>query len=353
MYKLEAGQYGQAAPVFRNLAEFHLSVAAVLAGTAPGEIWVDDANSPRLGFAITSEGYYLAGDVTQEASYTTLKQIIPDWAYLIFQPEAWEQYLPQVWTNQVARRHPRQHLQWQEQRLPHWRSRIPEGFQFVPIDRKFLIRLDLINYADIAGWVAAWGSVDYFLEHGLGFCLLHGNTIASWCLTDCILEDKCEIGIRTDPRYRRQGLAATVVAGMVEHCLSRGFRQIGWHCLSSNAGSLAVAERVGFAKIHDYFSYSSGLPAENAKDLTPAEFADWARHYEMATAGDCWYHLHAADAWALAGQPRQALVHLQELLNCKFQVRLEWLENNWRLNSLRNWAEFEAMLESLRQAEEG
>ena len=60
-------------------------------------------------------------------------------------------------------------------------------------------------------WVRdSWG-VEDFLARGVGQCLVHGNTIASWCIGDYAAGHACEIGIHTDERYRRRGLATLAV----------------------------------------------------------------------------------------------------------------------------------------------
>lgn len=349
MHKLQTKQYVMAQSIFAELAEFNLSVDAVLAGTAPGEVWVDDVNAPHLGFMITPEGHYLAGDFELENSYVVLKETIPLNAYLIFHPESWAAVLDRVWMNRFARKHPRQHLRFRQQRLPNWRDPALDGFQLVPVDQTLLNRTGLKNHVRIADWVGGWHSTAYFLQHGFGFCLLHNDTVASWCVANCVQGHKCEIGVVTDNRYRRRGLATIVVAAAVDYCLDKGLTHIGWHCLSSNAGSIAVAERVGFAKERDYFAYSSGLPAENATDLTAAEYEAWAQHYENAINDDARYAIDAAEAWALAGNPVRSLGNLQKLLDAgqPFQPwRLaHW---NWRFASIRDTSEFKAIVAALR-----
>ena len=48
MDKVETKDCERVAPLFRELVEYHLSVAAVCAGTAPGEVWVDALDDPSL-----------------------------------------------------------------------------------------------------------------------------------------------------------------------------------------------------------------------------------------------------------------------------------------------------------------
>jgi GNAT superfamily N-acetyltransferase len=343
MLRLREEQFELARPLFTALIEFNLSLEAVLAGSAPGEVYVDNAIHPQVGFAITSEGHYLSGDPDRELSYSGLREVIPAHAHLIFHPESWEGKLDQVWANKVARRHPRQHLRYRPSRLPDVDDNIADGFQLVRVDRALLDRKELGNHDGVAGWVGDWHSPEYFLEHGFGFCLLYGDQIASWCLTDCVLGNQCEIGIVTDRDYRRRGLATIAVKAAIDHCIKHGFDQIGWHCLSSNAGSIAVAKRNSFVKERDYFAYSSALPAENARDLPAAEYADWAEHYERFIKDDAGWALRAAEAWAMAGYPERALADLQRLIDCDWNGQPEWLDRNWRLDSLRGAKEFKTL----------
>lgn len=348
MHKLELTQYPLAQPLFAELSQHHLALAAVLAGTAPGEVYVNSLTHPQVGFAKTYEGHFLAGNPDHRHDYRELKKIIPNHAYLVLQPAEWEHHLSRVWENRAARRHTRQHLRLQTLRLAHYQALIPPEFELVRVDQALLNRPTLTNHATLTDWVASWHSVDYFLQHGFGFCLLQGEHLASWCLADCVYANRCEIGIITDRSFRRRGLASIVVAAAVAHCLARGLTDIGWHCLSTNLGSIAVAEKVGFVKDYAYSAYSHTLPAENAADLTPAEYADWAKHYERFIPLNPRFALRAAEAWAMAGERAQALANLQRFSASNGLVSVEWLVNNWRLASLRGEPVYDALLAQLR-----
>jgi RimJ/RimL family protein N-acetyltransferase len=348
MYKVETSQYDRVAPLLQEMVEHHLSVAAVCSGTAPGEVWVDTIANPSIAFVKTPEGEYLAGDVACEQAYPALKALIPEEAYLTVHPSGWGQVLPQIWNNPVARRHPRLHLRWQRHSVPNWRALLPQDFELVVIDEQLLARTDLLNHNEIADRMDDWLSTDFFLQHGFGFCVLHGNTIVSRCIADCVHGAKCEIGVGTDSQYRRQGLALVVVAATVEHCLSRGFTDIGWHCLRSNTASRVLAEKAGFGIVTEYSAYSAVLPAENTTDLTLDEYTDWALHYETFATTNPWYRLFAAEAWALAGESARALRHLELLVNNEWHRSADWLSRRWALQSLRDLPEFRAILMRVR-----
>ena len=349
MYRLEVEQYPIAQSLFAGLVDVHLSVGAVLAGATPGRIWVDNRESPRVGFAVTPEGEYLNGDASHRACFASLRRIIPRNAYLTVHPESWPSVLGEVWSNSVARKHSRRHFTFRKQRLPNWRERISDGFELVRVDRALLNRTELKNYAEVVGRIGEWHSIEYFMRNGFGFCVLHKNAIVSRCIADCRIDDKCEIGVGTDIDYRRRGLAVVTVSAAVEHCLAHGIRHIGWHCLSSNAGSIAVARKTGFVKKADYCAYSDGIPAENADDLTPAEYRRWADYYEDVAQNDIDYLLHAAVGSALSGDSERALRHLRALIDGGWAGKPQWLETTWVFTSMRDLPEFKSLVASLRE----
>jgi len=138
-----------------------------------------------------------------------------------------------------------------------------------------------------------------------------------------------------------------VAAAAVEHCLEFGINQIGWHCLSSNAGSIAVAHKVGFIKSREYCAFSSELPSENASDLAPEELKEWAANYEVASKRMLKYAYFAAGAWALAGNSTRALENLGKLVVGDFKVQPELSDLDWMFTSLHGAPEFEDLYTKL------
>ncbi len=349
MLKLEENQYACARALFAGLAETHFSVGAVLAGTARGEIWVDDRDYPRVGLAATPEGHYLAGDPQYQPGYAGLKEVIPEHAYLNFEPDGWEDVLGQVWNNPYARKHLRQNYRFAQARINDWAARVPPGYRLAAVDDGLLGSLEPEQRDEVAARLEEWISLDFFMKHGFGWVILHGSTLASHCIADCVKGEQCEMGVGTAVEHRRLGLGSIVVAAALDECRRKGYRQIGWHCLRSNAGSIGVALKTGFVKARDYYAYSSVLPAENASDLTPGECRDWAAHYERAAESILRYRFYAAGAWALAGEETRALENLDLLLAGNWQGRPEWLERNFMFGGLQEQAEFKARVAELRR----
>jgi len=272
-----------------------------------------------------------------------VKVTIPDWAYLSVFPTGWVGVLPQIWVNEVARPHPRQHFVLRHLGLRDWRARLPNGFEVKRIDIALLAQDSMQNLNIVTRWIGNnWRSTQDFLEHGFGFCVLDvaAHALVSFCVADCACGDQAEVGIKTNVSYRGRGFASAVVAATVEHCLAHGYTEIGWHCSSSNAGSIATARKVGFEKERDYVAYSDQLPSENATDLSPAEYADWARHYERFIETKPAYALNAACARALAGDDAQAIQHLRHILAGGERLGADWLLNHWAFAELKDTPEF-------------
>lgn len=335
--------------LFNSLLQTHFSVGAVLAGTARGEVWVDDLYDPQVGYAITTEGYYLTGNISKVGVYPSLKELIPHSAYLVLDPIGWESVLSQVWDNPFARKHLRKNYQLETLKVTDCLNRVPNNFQLGPIDRNLLAKTDLQNFHEISHRINEWESAEDFLQRGFGHCILHERAIVSRCIVDCVEADRCEIGVGTDIRYRLRGLASLVVAATVAEALRRGFRHIGWHCLASNKGSIAVAEKVGFTERKQYVAYSGELPSENAGDLSTEEYSEWARHYEHASEYRLGYALLAAGAWALSGDTERALKNLERLTDISWDGKVEWVEHNWMLSSLHGILPYELILSRLRE----
>ncbi len=83
------------------------------------------------------------------------------------------------------------------------------------------------------------------------------------------------------------------------------------------------------------------LPSENATDLTPDDYADWAAHYERFIANKPAYALNAACARALAGESTIAIEHLHTALATGERIGAEWLLNHWAFAGLKDRRRFE------------
>lgn len=111
-----------------------------------------------------------------------------------------------------------------------------------------------------------------------------------------------------------------------------------WRAGSSTLAGIASVRTPALAplpiiKVAEYYGCSSGLPAENASDLTSAVWAAWAEHYEQARPRFPHYAYYAAGAWALAGDTTRVFAAIQHLVDYDANARAAWFEG-WWFNSL-------------------
>jgi GNAT superfamily N-acetyltransferase len=97
--------------------------------------------------------------------------------------------------------------------------------------------------------------VEDFLKKSFGYYILKGDALASWCLSEYNVGDRCEVGVATVDEHQQRGLATAATLALVEQALSTGCHRIGWHCWSRNTPSVALALRAGFEKVRDYSVY--------------------------------------------------------------------------------------------------
>lgn len=91
----------------------------------------------------------------------------------------------------------------------------------------------------------SWDSDEAFWSAGSGFCVMKDGVPASWAFSAAVSARETDIGIETDPRFRRQGLAFAAASAMI-----RSVRQAGkmpvWACSAENLASAKLAAALGF-----------------------------------------------------------------------------------------------------------
>jgi len=124
--------------------------------------------------------------------------------------------------------------------LAGFRSCLPQGYAMSRIDRALLERCEWRD--DMAFYC---GSLENFLHHDLGMCLIHGDEIIVEAYASALGSPYAEIGAITQAPYRGRGLAPITVAYLIEALSERGY-QAYWSCDIDNPASARVARKLGF-----------------------------------------------------------------------------------------------------------
>lgn len=91
-----------------------------------------------------------------------------------------------------------------------------------------------------------------YRELGLGVVILKEGQVVSGASSYSAYRGGIEIEIDTKPEYRRRGLALVCGARLILECLERGWYP-SWD--AANAGSVALAEKLGYHLDYEYAAY--------------------------------------------------------------------------------------------------
>ena len=135
------------------------------------------------------------------------------------------------------------------------RERLPDGFEMRTIDRALLERCEWRD--DMAFYC---GSLENFLRHALGMCLMCGEEIIVEIYASALGDPYAEIGAITHEPYRGRGYAPIAVAYLIECLEQRGYHAY-WSCEVDNPASARVAHKLGFKveKPYEIWEYKPGI----------------------------------------------------------------------------------------------
>ena len=272
----------QAQALFEGLSE-HLAIAGVFAGTAPARLFVDRPSGPRCALLQIGYRYYLAGSPDVDVFNDWLRRFLDETVFpqaraagamvflLYYTPEGWEPRIDAILSGKRPQHLAREYYSVVLDRsvvddaprpLPDepppadWRAVLPEGFSLRLVDEALLGEKHLMNLDALAEEMCSERpTVADFLARSFGVCLVHGNEIAGWCLSEYNTPERCEVGIATLEPYRRRGLGTLMARALLEEARARGLVEVGWDCFAGNRASGATPRKAGFVKQRDYAVY--------------------------------------------------------------------------------------------------
>jgi len=349
LYKLEPSEYSHALTALQGV-EHALAVNAVIEHKAPGWIAVDQHETPQIVLASAPGAHYLIGDYQNPAFNQALVQLIvgeilphakeDGWAVfnLHYFPNGWETVLDDIFADMVVAKNYQRLFRFRQRQID-WQTLIPPGFTMRKIEPSLLSETHIKNIESLRERCEDYrDSWEIFFEDGsFGYCLIHDENIAGWCVSDYVIENHCELSLHTDEKYRRKGVATLTAAAAVDYCLANGLTDIVWNCWSHNIASAAAARKVGFEEIlqhhaiHLWLNPVDGFLVNGNLALMRGDHREAAEFYEKAFAllaepgtqdkqyslldwkdTETTYRYHAACAWALAGDRNAALRNLEK-----------------------------------------
>ncbi|KAI7247665.1 hypothetical protein KC345_g11940, partial [Hortaea werneckii] len=265
------------------------------------------------------------GRADNEAYNHTVAESLGFWDHVTPDTEEWRMRIPQIHPNKFIREYTRHRYILTRDTFTPAGLPLPEGYVLEIIDLPELRKKNYVNADKIYNWVEAWGSDEHFAKAGCGCYIRHGDQLVSWSVSDCYSGDKIAIGIQTAPRYRKMGLAKQVVSAVVQQCLDKGYTHIEWLCVSTNRGSQAVAERVGFKLTNTYISFTSYAPIENLTDLDEGGWYEWGAYLQQASQAEPRLYLECLHCYIKANAVEKAAEILREMTKPEIGCDLEAL----------------------------
>ena len=301
--------------MFAHLAVLHGSVRSVLGGTAEGDVLLAEEADGSVAILRGPEGVYLAGNAVSPAAAAAARAQLNGWDYIIASPGL-AGYLDAILPHAYMLQHQRVRLAISPAASS--APTLPDGYTYASSDEPLATEI------------------------------VHQGEVVARCGPDLTIGSYTEIGIHTHPDHRRRGLALAATRATLQAAAAAGFSEVGWHCLASNRGSLAVARAAGLVETHRYDAYAEILPAENAGDLPPAVCRAHAERLLPGVGDHIWLGFHIAGAWAQCGEIDLALGAIERLVSSHWLGQAEWLEHHWSLAPLRTEPRFLAAVAAQR-----
>ena len=215
-----------------------------------GSAWVDDRLKPSIARLEYADVVIYGGD----PHHPTVKMLLETTPFekgILPAPGDWMQVLSEALGDQLIEI---QRYRFSEEcldidYLKSLTRNIPTKFKLHKIDLELAKRI-LADPEHISeDHVFNFDSAEDFVQRGLGYVILDGETIISGASSYAICNRGIEIQVNTNPAYRRQGLATIASAALLIECLETG-RKPHWD--AGNPESAQLACNLGFVPVGTY-----------------------------------------------------------------------------------------------------
>lgn len=269
IYELEKNQFYKISHLL-NGELINLEIKSVVEGYNPGWVFVDDIENPKTAMVWSKgiEGFYFVGDANNKEFNNYINTYINNEVvsrakklgllYFEFSGTSveWEENFEVIFKEK--------YLNKSKQFVYKNKNIESKYFKDLKLEEEFNIRkvnADLLQNKQydlkfvesaIYSW---WDSLEEFINHGIGFCILHNDTAVCSCVASFMISNSMESHIETIDKYRRKGLATRAVGEFLKYCKKNQYTPY-WDCMEKNFGSRALAEKFGYQKEFEYQLYS-------------------------------------------------------------------------------------------------
>lgn len=244
--------------------DHQLAIQAALAGEAQSQLFTPAGAGPDWAVLWVCHRVFLGGP-PETKTVDTLRAVLSeeiapaarargDKAFVLYYPPEWNNYRVPLLAQLPYS--PSRRYYYAGETLPAsepGRDALPPGLRLAAVDADLLERTELVNYERLAQEMCSERpSVDDFLQRSFSVCLLDGDTLTGWCLSEYNCGSRCEVGIEVVEDYQRRGLGTTLARALAAEAARRGIDQMGWHCAAHNTASAATARHIGLRLVREY-----------------------------------------------------------------------------------------------------
>ncbi len=342
IYQLQKSDFYKVQGLLMN-SNHELSIKALINGTSPGEIYVDNLEKPLSALIKTTECNVVAGKADNELFNLGVKEELDFFDQVTCDDEGWEDRIHEIHKNIALRKYVRRYYELNQPKFAHFLKNLDHQYTLEYVNVDNLNNIDFDNSDKIRDWIKL-EDIGKFKDYCLGAYVRTDNEIVSMSMVDCIVDDRIEIGVKTEKEYQRRGLGFIATAATVSSSISKGIQKIGWHCVDTNIGSIKTAEKVGFTLIKKYSSFTPYPPIENDTDLSKEQWSEWATYYSEMNKIQPNYFWLAAECWAKAEKMEEAINNIMRLIETGQMWFVEYLPKIEAFKAFEDKKEWQKLL---------
>jgi len=339
IYQLEQSNFNKVEGLIKN-TNHELSIKAVISGSSEGAIYADDVEFPLSTLIFTPECNVVAGKANNKLFNSEIKNKLDFFDSITCDDKEWENNLHEIHRNIAMRKYVRRNYKFDKLIYNNFVENLNNQYTLEYVNVNTLNGLDFENSDKIRDWFKI-NDLNRYKDYCLGSYIREDKKIISWSLVDCIVGDKIEIGVTTDGNYKKMGLGAIVAAATVSSCISKGIKEIGWHCVDTNIGSIKIAEKVGFKLINKRDTFTPFPPIENVTDLNSEQWAEWATYYEEMNKVQPNYYWLSATCWAKASRMKETIDNIMKLIETDQMWFLQYFAGEEAFDAFKGNEEWE------------
>lgn len=251
-YKLELTKANRLrlARAFRHNKRVDCSIDCVLEGQMV-RAYVDDLQNPSAYRISIGPFWYFAGDASGTSAQEMMREL-PAYNLLMPSPPEWTDVARAVFQNRLVSfaRYSFATDQLSADHLQSLFEQSPHRDQIASLNPALIAQLQAMPepYFEID----AFDSTADFLERGMGFAALDGDTVMGVAYASLVFSGGIEVSIFVEEKHRERGVATALGSRLLLECLSRGVRP-NWD--AANPESCKLAQKLGLSFVASYEAF--------------------------------------------------------------------------------------------------